>query len=291
MGLSIGTIEKVAQYVEKLGVKSALDTNPISKINFGGLKIAPQLPSDVASFTTKTSENCENIFESSSLNKLFSNEFKPIRQFDERGNKVTTIIDKTTGKPVEAVIEYSNGEYLFHAIKGSGESDYLGSIKISSNEKDIYGFKGTYIHNMNTQAGNAKYAGTGVRMHQLAIEDSIEHGTNGQVFFQAAWDSPGFHYKSGFRPIENLKQMPNERKLMNLCEGFDLNEARLNLSDAIKISNGQKMLDLNVFYEEANIRQCLLMNEKVEMGSVHMNLRGEQLLKWKERIAMQPILG
>lgn len=48
MGLSIGAIEKVAQYVEKCGVKSILETKPVNfnKINLGELKLVPQLSSD-----------------------------------------------------------------------------------------------------------------------------------------------------------------------------------------------------------------------------------------------------
>lgn len=289
MGFNIAELKAVTTLAEDFGTRLIRQTKPISKINISELKLAPPLTTDIAKFASKTNENINDIFESTSLRKLFTNEFKPTRQFDELGNRITTVINKSTGSPVEAIIEEeSAGKYALRVKKADGKDDYLGFVQMHSNEEHMYGYNGTYIKNMNAEHGNTKYAGAGIRMHQLAIEDSIKNGTGGRVWFDAAWESQAFHYKSGFRPMENLQPIKNQGQLEQLAEIFELNKAKLNINDAIKIKNGEKMIDMNVICNESTVRTAILNGKKSKIA-MDMELRGEQLQKWKDRIAKQPI--
>jgi len=219
------------------------------------LKSMPRLP--VLSFDcvtfSKIGHNLDDIFESKTLRKLFTDEFKPARRVDEFGNPITTVIDKKTGKPVEVVIKNrKSGKYIFEIQCPNSQKafflipkNYLGHITMRLTN-------GVYIEYMNTQLGNLKYKGIGTRMHQFAIEKSMKLEKGGKVLFEAADDSPVFHYKSGFRP-------------MDIAE------------DALA-------------YEQ-RIKKDILNGKKTQVvGSLFMELRGEQLEKWKARIRTQPIL-
>ncbi len=219
------------------------------------LRPNPKLPAldfDRVTFT-KVAQNFDDIFESKTLRKLFTDEFKPARRVDEFGNPITTVIDRKTGKPVEVVIKNrKSGKYIFEIKCPNSQKafflipkNYLGHITMCLTN-------GVYIEYMNTQLGNLKYKGIGTRMHQFAIEKSMKLEKGGKVLFEAANDSPVFHYKSGFRP-------------MDIAE------------DALT-------------YEQ-QIKEDILNGKKTQVvGSLFMELRGEQLEKWKARIAKQPIL-
>lgn len=240
------------------------------------------LTSDCITFS-KIGNNLDDIFESATLRKLFTNEFKPLRRVNEVGNRVTTVIDKKTGKPVEVVIEDKPDNYEFMVNLPNGQKDYLGYI-----EMQLY--DGTYIEEMNTKCGNFKYKGIGTRMHQFAIEMSMKYGEKGRVFFKSTPSAAAFHYKDGFRPIEMFQLLKQEEvDYWVFQSGF--REAKLKLSDITTIINGKPHIDTNALCYESQIRQDILSGKRIHvMDTIDMELRGEQLEKWKARIRTQPIL-
>ena len=209
---------------------------------------------DCAIFTAKANKYAEDIFESKTLRKLFTNEFKPTRRVDEFGNRVTTVIDKVTGKSVEVVVKKKGLDRYTFTVETDDDADkVIAAMHIRSNQTTFDGHKMTYICSMNATVGNAKYSGAGVRLHQIAIEDSIKNGSCGFIHLYANAHSPIFHYKCGFR----------------LREGAE---------------------DIDIIALEAYIKKCIINGEKVNFRGFHMDLFGEQLEKWKVRIATQPIL-
>jgi hypothetical protein len=46
------------------------------------------------------------------------------------------------------------------------------------------------------------YTGVGKSLHQVAVERSIQEGLGGRVQLDAAFNSHGFHYKTGFRAVD-----------------------------------------------------------------------------------------
>ena len=233
--IMINSVKPITEYVQMCRSSGGNFLKPIPK--FSALKL------DCATFS-KVANNLDDIFESKTLRKLFTDEFKPSRRVDEFGNPITTVIDKKTGKPVEVIINDKYDKYEFMANLPNGQKDYLGYI-----EMQLY--NGTYIEEMNAKCGNFKYSGIGTRMHQFAIETSMKRGEKGRVFFKSASDAAVFHYKNGFRPIEMFQQLT----------------------------------------QEIDIKQDILSGRRIYvMGSIDMELRGEQLEKWKARIRTQPIL-
>ncbi len=242
--IMINSVKPITEYVQMCRSSGGNFLKPIPK--FSALKL------DCATFS-KVANNLDDIFESKTLRKLFTDEFKPSRRVDEFGNPITTVIDKKTGKPVEVVIKNGkSGKYIFEIKCPNSQKafflipkNYLGHITMCLTN-------GVYIEYMNTQLGDLKYKGIGTRMHQFAIEMSMKLEKGGKVLLEAANDSPVFHYKSGFRP-------------MDIAE------------DALT-------------YEQ-QIKEDILNGKKTRVvGSLFMELCGEQFEKWKARIRTQPIL-
>ncbi|MEI8128954.1 MAG: hypothetical protein WCG95_04990 [bacterium] len=220
------------------------------------LKPSPKLSilnSDCLTFS-KIGHNLDDIFESKTLRRLFTDEFKPTRRVDEFGNPITTVIDKKTGKPVEVVINKKSGNRYILTVKNSdGIYESIASLQFSSNQTTFDGHKMTYICSMDATVGNAKYSGAGVRLHQIAIEDSMKNGSGGFVHLYANEKSPIFHYKCGFRLRKSVE-------------------------------------DIDIIALESYIKQCIINGKKVDFSGFQMDLFGEQLEKWKARIRTQPIL-
>lgn len=220
------------------------------------LSPAPKLSAlklDCATFS-KVANNIEDIFESKTLRELFTDKFKPTRQVDEFGNSITTVIDRATGKSVEVIINKKRGDRYILTVKNSdGIYESIASLHFSSNKTTFDGHKMTYINCMKATAGNARYSGAGVRLHQIAIEDSMKNESGGFVHLYANKKSPIFHYKCGFR----------------LRKSVD---------------------DIDIIALESYIKQCIINGKKVDFRGFHMDLFGEQLEKWKARIRTQPIL-
>ncbi len=273
--IMINSVKPITEYVQMCRSSGGNFLKPSLKLSV--------LNSDCLTFS-KLSDDFADIFESKTLRKLFTDEFKPSRRVDEFGNPITTVIDRKTGKSVEVSIEDKYDKYEFMANLPNGQKDYLGYI-----EMQLY--DGTYIEEMNTKCGNFKYAGIGTRMHQFAIEMSMKRGEKGRVFFKSAPDAAVFHYKNGFRPIEMFQQVTQDE--IDYCayaNGFY--KAKLKLSDITTIINGKPHIDTNALSYEPKIRLDILSGKRIHvMDTIQMELRGEQLEKWKARIAKQPILS
>ena len=272
--IMINSVKPITEYVQMCRSSGGNFLKPNPKL--------PALDFDRVTFT-KVAQSFDDIFESKTLRRLFTDKFKPTRQVDEFGNRVTTVIDRKTGKPVEVVIKDKYDKYEFMANLPNGQEDYLGYI-------EMHLYDGVYIEEMNTERGNLKYAGIGTRMHQFAIEMSMKYREKGRVFFESSPDAAVFHYKNGFRPLQIFQPLTqDEIDYRTYQSGF--HRVKLKLSDITTITNGKPHIDTNALCYEPKIRLDILNGKRIHvMNTISMELRGEQLEKWKARIATQPIL-
>lgn len=232
--------------------------------------------------------------ESKTLKKLYSAEFKVPQGKNEDGYFVTTIINKQTGKPEKAYVK------RIYKGKDGGEGWKL-YVKDADNNYKLVGIRSFVVDNehkriapgwMDSEGGSEKYAGIGLRAHQISIERMIEEGLD-TVNVSALPKAFPFHYKTGFRAVQKETQM-SASKLEALIEdwsknsGIDIKTLRDNV---VSRSGENDTVWLNNLTME-NFRKLLFLknNGKEVMGNTEMELRGEWLEKWKEMVYSQPII-
>jgi hypothetical protein len=252
----------VLNFSNKTLAKIALQYSELNKTNFlksnykriTNLKILNELACDAVKFSTKIIKDNDNLFESETFKTLFNDRFKTLIHLDSLENPITTVINRKTKKPVNIIIkEISQGEYEFRTAAPKQLNNLLGMMQIDINRK---GYNATYIQRMTTETGKKEYAGIGTRMHQFAIEKSIQTGTNGRVALKAADLAPIFHFQNGFRAEKYFD--------------FQL----------------KKNVDPNITL----IKSILTDDKRDIIRLITMTLSGKQLKRWKELIFKQPIL-
>lgn len=278
---------------ELLGVVAECErilTRTTSSIPQLGSGLNPGKLQPLASDVVEIIPRSRDVFESTLFERLFSDEFKPkMPDWLGNGSKETTVIDRITGKPVQIHIEdHGYNRHFFFDKEGDPRERFLGYVEITSKTENSYGDKGTRIEMMDATKGNEKYRGIGIRMHQLAIEESLRHGTDGNVFFSVDFGSAPFHYKSGFRPKKAFNPVTTE-ELEKLLIQYKVADAQLSLEEITQMSGNQLLVDMSAVMNEAAIRNAILRGEKTYV-SPYMELRGEHLQAWKDRIAKQPLL-
>lgn len=153
---------------------------------------------------------------------------KPIA---ENGKKINNVIGKTyvthpkTGERISAVIKksiykFGNETYTETYTLTSENGQNLGKIKLKilvnkeafDNDRMLLSFMTRYGKNnekyldrvyIDMMENTSGYKGVGNRLHQLAVERSMELGFSGRVQIEASWNSHGFHYKNGFRALND----------------------------------------------------------------------------------------
>lgn len=158
------------------------------------------------------------IEESKTMKKLFSAEFKTAHRLNEDGYYVTTIIDKKTGKPVEAYVkclinqpstDVNSMGYEWWGIfikNNKGKYEPVGNRAFLPN-KD---FKKIFPQEMSATGGNDRFAGIGIREHQLTVERMMQLGFDSIEICSEAQAFP-FHYKCGFRVIPFEREISKEK--------------------------------------------------------------------------------
>lgn len=245
-------------------------------------------------FFERSKELPKSALESKTMKKLYSPEFKVPQGKNEDGYFVTTIIDKATGKPVKAYVR-SNGEDPY------GCEEWLFFTKDLENNYHMIGRRSFRVDKMakritpgwmDSEEGSAKYAGIGLRGHQLAVERMMQENLDSVEVLSLANAFP-FHYKSGFRIIPQEVKVSKSKlddviKLWNKETGIDEKLLRENV--VAKAVNEETVSVSSLTLE--NFRKLLYLknNGRYVTGDTPMELHGEWLEKWKQMALSQPIL-
>ena len=272
-------------------VKNGVFKN-VSKRCFGatkkvGLHFSTRPNIDTAEFTPKNSTDFINRikklsqpnFESKNLSTLFSSKFKPVRRFNETGDRVTTIIDKMAGNPVEMIVKPSKYGYKFYVKNPKGIDERIGHINITI-DKDL---GNVYVDGMQSVFKDM-YGGVGLRAHQLAVEEAILNDCK-YVELESIPKAIDFHKKSLFRVADFKKFHKTE---------FEEIFSRIAEENNVTISEIKKCLE----YKEEG-KYVILSSKSMEnlfnkgyinANSPTMKLDGECFALWKDMCTTQPIL-
>ncbi len=251
---------------------------------------------------------------SKTFQRLLSPEFTPKVNKDKSGLSITTLIDKKTNKPVEAFVarveaENSNMEKYYIMVKDSN-----GEINICGKNYNVVGDTYFYIDKENKiispkfelisvngelyekvlshmqASGNEKYAGIGLRLHQLRVERMLQNGL-GNVCIVAEGNSFPFHYSMGYRLVPGVRPIKDAGKIMQELSKFNKKPPKKNskyltveLKDNKPVINWSATLEnfLNDYYKNGG--------KPLTDFSPNMYLTSTSLEQWIEMINKQPIL-
>ena len=240
----------------------------------------------------------ESALESKTMKKLFSPEFKTPHRINEDGYYVTTIIDKKTGKPVEAYIKClvndpASEKFLGYENWGIFIKNSEGKYEIVGNRAFSPDFRLNKIcpQDMSAEGGNDRFSGIGLREHQITVERMMQLGLDSIEICAEAQAFP-FHYKSGFRVVP-LEKAISQEKIDKVTDYWAqttgiskeaLKNATVTRKEGDKIYFNSQTLE--------NWRKLLYLknNGKYCCGDTPMELKGDQLEHWKQLAKSQPIL-
>lgn len=224
-------------------------------------------------------------YESKTLQRLYSPEFKPLRQIDENGYFVSTVIDRRTQKPVEIFIkELGPGKYeLFEkSAKGSYETIARRSFNINQKLRQIEpGY-------MTSGSSNEIYSGIGIRCHQLAVEDAMKHNCD-RILLNSIDKALPFHLKSLYKPGKIKMEESSFKELVKSCsECLPINETETLKLFSYTSKNNVYTIDWNKSLAAMNDyarKRSLPALENTTM----LSLEGDTLALWKDLAKSQPI--
>ena len=247
---------------------------------------------DVVDYFKNAKELPKSSLESKTMKKLFSSEFKPSRRFNEDGLHVTTLIDKKTGKPVEAYVKPLeindvHETWEIYVKNSTGKYELVGSRRF-----EIDRDKGKILPGwMNSNGGQDRYEGIGLREHQIGVERMMQENLKTVEICAEAQAYP-FHYKSGFRVIPMEMEVPQERLnrvLNNWVERSGIDAETLKKNMVSKVVDGKTIVHSQTVENWRNLLY-LKNNGRYMNGDTPMDLHGEWLGKWKQMALSQPIL-
>lgn len=247
---------------------------------------------NVVDYFKNAKELPKSALESKTMKKLFSQEFKPARRFNEDGLHVTTLIDKKTGKAVEAYVKPisisdAHESWGIYVKNVAGEYELVGQRRFRI-DRDA----GKILPDwMDSVGGNERYAGIGLRAHQIGVERMMQENFKTVEICAEAQAYP-FHYKSGFRVIPMEMEVPQERLnnvLNNWAELSGIDVETLKKHMVSKVVDGKTILHSQTMENWGNLLY-LKNNGKYVFRDTPMDLHGEWLEKWKQMALSQPIL-
>lgn len=239
----------------------------------------------------------KSALESKTMKKLFSPEFKTSQGINKDGYYVTTIIDKKTGKPVEAYIKctkkasnYDKNQFEAWDIfvkNDIGEYEHVGTREFSINKQ----LKKILPQWMDSEDGFDRFSGIGLREHQLTVERMIQEDLDTIEICAEAQAFP-FHYKCGFRVIPSENEISQERldkAIDHWVKTTGISKAELEKA-IVSRKEGDKIYIHSQTMENWRKLLYLKNNGKYCWGDTPMELKGEWLERWKQMAKSQPIL-
>lgn len=280
--------------------------------NFKRLKLLHNPPKDI--FVNQ----CTNTpgIKSKTFQTLSSPEFTPKRRIDENGARVTTLINKKTGKPVEAYVAMVENDdvpcerycIMVRDKKGDiriGEDNYrsVGNTYFHVNKekkmvmpfienKFINGKLYEQINSYMRAGGNKEFGGIGMRLHQIRVERMLQESL-GNVFIVAEGNSFPFHYDMGFRLAPQFEEYNNVNLLRQLkaLSSFNgkLPHENAKYVEVCSTRDGKQVINISHTLENCLYDYYKKGGKKLDF-SPNMYLDEVSVQQWIELIKKQPIL-
>jgi len=250
------------------------------------------------------------------IEKLYSPKFIPSRDADELGCRITTVIDRKTQEPVEvfvAAMQKDNNPLHENWIIMTKTPD--GELELPNGERahiigDMHFFRDPDKNMLTPKFGmikkkddmlqtvfsymrvfdKDKYAGVGLRLHQLRMERMFGCGFDNALIV-ADGNSFLFHYKSGFRITPMLKTLGEEKEVVNYFSYLNNKTPEENakyLKYAI-LSDNKKYLDYSKSLESMMLDHYIHSSKPLDISPDMMLSEGAKA-DWWQLINLQPIL-
>ena len=238
----------------------------------------------------------ETDMESETLKTLFSPKFAPKRRTDQKGYAVTTVINRATNKPIEVYVK---------RISKTPKLENWGIYEKEGDEYKEIGFRSFGINKMQNAItpgymenhdNKNKYAGIGLRLHQIAVERMMQTGCD-ELNLESVPEAFAFHYKSGFRLAPYYTNFTKESigsyiSLWHKETGIPEKILRKDLTTT-KIGNlicvDSKTIEK--FMVKAYKKNKVLPFAKAQEKTIlNMTMPQEWLDTWKRMAQLQPIL-
>jgi len=181
---------------------------------------------------------------SNTFYKLQTPEFTPDTNCDENGLKITTLIDKKTGKPARAFVaaiaqSAPNAEKFCIMVEDRGGQITVGNKRLKT-VGEIYfyvnkaqqmimpKFEKIFINGELCEkvcsymeaTGNKDYLGIGTRLHQIRVERMLQHNL-GNSCIVADGNSFPFHYSMGYRLTPATRPIEDSIKILYQFSGLN----------------------------------------------------------------------
>ncbi len=225
-------------------------------------------------------------YESKTLQRLYTPEFKPTRRIDENGYFVTTVINKQTQKPAEIFIKETGlGHYHIFEKGVNGTYNKIGSRDFEINQA-LRQLDPGYM----SSSANEVYSGIGIRCHQLAVENAIKYNCD-KIYLNSLDSALPFHLKSLFKPAQSMKISAD---YFDGLVGSVMEQLSISKEKALKLlsySSKNNVYTLNWGKSFEQLNQFAIKNSKPTVGNASLlSLEGETLELWKDMARSQPIL-
>lgn len=247
----------------------------------------------------------EEVFRSKTLRELLTD------RFEYKGNEPNIILlkDTATGEPVEAFVDIVQEPeatgYMVREIYRLWTKDK----KTLIGEKDFFLQENLKNHIImihgNMENCNHAYSGVGIRLDQMQVERALQLGVKSipRISYPQAIL---FHIKMGFLPmqtfLQRLKSLKDVQKIPEGAFGLAVHDIPLKNMRSnpfiVKMDN-EYYLDVNKTVAMSAVDLCrkILKNTGehrvtgLDIATIRMSLRGQELEKWRQIIQRHPILS
>lgn len=244
----------------------------------------------------------DNVFHSKTMNELLTDKF----EYKGTNECETFVKDLKTGKPVKLDI-----------VTGDAPDEMPGwtleTFELQDKNGGLAGYKnfrikkredGSFLMNFgDMETMNKSLAGVGFRLDQLQIERALSLGIN-VIPRHSEADATLYHTKMGFLPkssklvevdsVSKIRQLISQY-LGDFAEDFNIK----GIEPIIENKQGRFFIDLNKTIANLNLeickddigRQGQRRTKFFESKTSMLELKGEELDRWKEIIKKHPILS
>ena len=247
----------------------------------------------------------KEVFHSKTLQELMSDRF----EYKGAEPNIILVKDNITGKPVEVCVDIiqepdATGRVVREVYRlWTKDKKKLIGIKDfylkKNTDKTVTMFQGNMVN------CNPAYSGVGIRLDQMQIERALQMGVKSipRVSYPQAIL---FHIKMGFLPrttsLEKLKSLKDVQKISEDALGLavhDIPLKNIRSNPFIVKMDDKYYLDINKTIAMSAIDLCrkILKNTGVnrviglDIATIRMSLRGQELEKWRQIIQQHPILS
>ncbi len=210
----------------------------------------------------------------------------------------THVIDKKTGKPVEVFVKLSETtklpfeRYVFYIADSSSQEPNF--IEIGYRSFDINDTSRKITPGGMENSNKSRYAGLGIRGHQIAIERMINYNLSNVELYSLTQAYP-FHKGCGFEAFSESFISLEKRDPKDILQIWS-NIFHVDIDIAKGLAVIRKDKDLGyILDKDLTIRNITeyCINNSITLPStlgMSMNLTPKAINAWKELISKQPII-